>query len=488
MTSSRPLRDSRPQPKWRQALLGQETVAVLIVLLVPIATTMRKPMEDPDLFWHLKAGEWIVQHHAVPTSDPFSYMAAGHPWTAYSWLSELLFWLLYSVFGFASLLYLQALLLVAIGLFIYFACRSVAARPEVSLTVMLLALVATAGQWGPRPQVVAFALLAFLVLALSSPRLHHHLVWIAPLVVALWANVHVTFPIGIALCALAAVCARLERRPMRTFVLATILSAVATLVTPYGWRLIIHLGEIAEQPRLFPRIEEFAPIEFGSINGLAVGTFLFAGLIVLLLSRVRLTWWEGTTFLGSLAMALLMVKNVPIFALLAAPVIARHAEGVVPRLTSAAGDTASARAVGDRALVLAAIIAVAALAPHERSWRPYAARGGFPVAATDYVATHYPTARLLSQFEWAGFCIFRLFPGIRIAVDGRTQVYGADLLIPYMRTHFVADGWEEFLDRSRPDVILWNSEGVLARFLRLRPEWKVVYEDRQAIVFVPGRK
>src|SRR5439155_12614896 len=113
---------------------------------------------------------------------------------------------------------------------------------------------------------------------------------------------------------------------------------------------------------------------------------------------------------------------------------------------------------------------------------------GFPVAATDYVASHYPTARLLSDLEWGGFCVFRLFPRVHVAIDGRTQVYGVELLIPYIRTYYVASGWEQFLDRWPPDLILWPADSVLTRFLRLRPEWKVVYEDRQAILFAPAAR
>src|ERR1022692_1453089 len=45
-------------------------------------------LNDGDTFWHLATGRWIIQHAAVPATDPFSFTFVGRPWVAHEWLSE----------------------------------------------------------------------------------------------------------------------------------------------------------------------------------------------------------------------------------------------------------------------------------------------------------------------------------------------------------------------------------------------------------------
>ena len=68
-----------------QALLLAVLFAVPALLCLYAAI-----VNDPDVWWHLRAGEWMMQHHAVPQSDPFSVAGAGKPWVSYSWLYELI--------------------------------------------------------------------------------------------------------------------------------------------------------------------------------------------------------------------------------------------------------------------------------------------------------------------------------------------------------------------------------------------------------------
>src|SRR3569623_2704296 len=67
------------------------TPPILIGLLV-LAGVMWTPavLNDSDSWWHVTAGQWILSHHAVPHTDPFSFTFAGKPWIAHEWLSEII--------------------------------------------------------------------------------------------------------------------------------------------------------------------------------------------------------------------------------------------------------------------------------------------------------------------------------------------------------------------------------------------------------------
>jgi hypothetical protein len=82
-------------------------------------------MNDTDIWWHLRTGEWILQHHAIPHADPFSGPNAGKPWAAYSWLFELLVTGMFHRFGLVGLLAYSAGMVLAIAL----ATSSSAFRP-----------------------------------------------------------------------------------------------------------------------------------------------------------------------------------------------------------------------------------------------------------------------------------------------------------------------------------------------------------------------
>src|SRR5437870_3541334 len=89
--------------------LDRSSIAVRLFMLIalyalPVVVTMRPiadPILDPDIWWHLRVGHWVVEHRTLPTVDPFSQV--HEPWIAYSWLYEVLVFELYQAFGLAGI-------------------------------------------------------------------------------------------------------------------------------------------------------------------------------------------------------------------------------------------------------------------------------------------------------------------------------------------------------------------------------------------------
>jgi hypothetical protein len=319
---------------------------------------------------------------------------------------------------------------------------------------------------------------------LRSERLRPRLVWLAPLVVALWANVHIEFIGGVALIALAAVCEAIEGRPDPRLALAALLAGLATRVNPYGWRLLLHVPAVASQPAVIRQVYEFQSPDFGSELGSLIAAFLLFSVAVLALSRERLGAFELATFLVPLAMGLYMVRNMALFAILAAPTVARHLDGLLPSTKPGSDETLRPAALALHWLVVAAGVALfVGVMPCARSWRALVEPGTFPVAAADFLAGRQSSGRVLSHFDWGGFLIYRLFPLAKVAIDGRTQVYDPALLEAYLRTQQMEPGWERFLDDCRPDFIVWPTNTALATELRKLSEWRVAFEDGVAVVF-----
>lgn len=470
-----------PRRAWGALSAGNLTVFFL--LLFPAMSGLRGKLQDYDLWWHLAAGRWIVDHHAVPTTDVFSYTAVGRPWVAYSWLAEVLFHGLVSGFGLASLLWLQAIVAVATVGFVYLACRAAGAGRHAAVVTSALSALGTSFAWGVRP--VIFTLLGFAVLvgALQRRSEERRLLWLAPLVVGLWANLHVLFVGGVALVAFAALCRTIEGRPSRVLWLATLLSAAASLANPYGWHLFGEVWTMVRQPLVAPEVGEFQSPDFRGEFALPFSAFLLPSIAVLALSRERLTLFELGTYLGSLALGLAMQRNMALFAVLGAPVVARRLDPLLPPvLPDPRDETRTAVRLLNLALLAGGLCYAASVAPRSNRWSDVVEVGRFPRAAADFVATRYPGARLFNDFDWGGYLVYRLYPSIRVSIDGRTQVY-EPLLRDYMRTWFLEPGWDRFLEACDPDVVVWPLDTPLARRLRRLPTWRVVFEDGTAVVF-----
>src|SRR5262245_14990013 len=173
------------------------SVLLVGVYAIPLLATLR-PVTDWDLWWHLSAGQWIVEHGHVPANDPFSAYGADRSWVAYSWLFEVVVYGLYSRLGLTGVLLFRA----ALGLAIVGAFHRLVARREprflVSTFLAGLAALAVVPLLNERPWLFTILFTIFtleVVLDLREGR-HSLWFWLLPLVYVLWANVHIQFVYG----------------------------------------------------------------------------------------------------------------------------------------------------------------------------------------------------------------------------------------------------------------------------------------------------
>src|SRR5207247_9639682 len=96
--------------------LVRRSFLLAVLLALPAIGVLRSKvnLEDADIWWHLRTGEWILSHHMLPLTDPFSLHGAGKEWVAYSWLFEVLVFRLHQWFGLSGILYYNVVLSIAI--------------------------------------------------------------------------------------------------------------------------------------------------------------------------------------------------------------------------------------------------------------------------------------------------------------------------------------------------------------------------------------
>src|SRR6267142_2297371 len=131
-------------------LTVRRVVLVALLYLLPSFQAML-PIDDPDIWWHLRTGEWIVANHAVPFQDYFSTYGMGKSWIAYSWLFEALIYTVHAHFGLTGIVYFTVMMAMLIALSVHQLVRL--ARLPIAAEVILTAaaLAAMKPLMSPRP-------------------------------------------------------------------------------------------------------------------------------------------------------------------------------------------------------------------------------------------------------------------------------------------------------------------------------------------------
>ena len=245
-----------------------------------------RPLADPDIGWHIRTGELILATHSLPRTDPFSSTMEGQPWFAWEWLYDILLGILHRACGLNGVVWLCALLVAAIFALLLSQLLQRGTGLLLAIVLMLLAEAASAIHLYARPHIVSwlFSLLWFVALerwerwdGREQGSLPQWIPWFFPASMLLWVNLHGGWLFGIALLGIYAVAAFVENvraqnndpfaairiaHRARAMAVAWMVSAVATLVNPFGWRLHAHIYRYLSDRYLMDRIDEFRSPDF----------------------------------------------------------------------------------------------------------------------------------------------------------------------------------------------------------------------------------
>src|SRR5262249_3643360 len=171
------------------------------------------PIPPNDFWWHMASGRAILAQGAIPTLDSFSYTQAGQPFFNQGWLAQLLMYGLYELGGLALISIVQALVIaLAYGLLLRL-CLLRTGQVQLSVGLLLLTtLPLSFDNWLVRPQSYAFPLFVGFLTILTEYRLYgKNRLWLLPLLMALWVNIHGSFVLGSVLIAITLVGEWLKR-------------------------------------------------------------------------------------------------------------------------------------------------------------------------------------------------------------------------------------------------------------------------------------
>jgi hypothetical protein len=495
----------RPAP----LALRPSSLIFLAIWLTLMLVGRSDMFRDPGTFWHVAAGKKMLAAGQVIREDPFSFTRAGKPWVADQWLAECGMAAVHDLAGWDGLLLVTATLLA--GIYAWIAARLLRGGLHWLPTVLLTAVAVCAGapQFHVRPLVATIGLLAvtfaWLVDVETGSRRLRQLWWLVPLFL-LWTNVHGGMLGGLGTVAICfagwslVTGARASRPPSsdraecpssskragrpRSEVIesAVLLIALAAtmLVSPYGWALPREWLDTLAMP-LPSLIEEHARLDWSEPIGratLALGTVYLATLIGVLPRWPRVTWLVPLVWF---VLAVLRVRNVPLFGITAAIAMAdmlphssvgrwlarrgllaqRSPVATLTKETQPSPPTPLPKGEGSWGggiFVPIVVVVAAALIQIGGVRLPVVGRGWvefdsarWPIELLPELGeidrSSQPGTRIFNDMNLGGFVIYHA-PRLRVFVDDRCPLYGAEFLLDYDRARHEDPAWIERWQRE----------------------------------------
>lgn len=282
-----------------------------VLLLILFATAFRLGVID-DSYWHVKVGEWILQHQKVPSSGIFSYSNADAHWTSHEWLSAVFLHLIFDFSGWAGLYTAMIFsLLATILLLLRFLLKRLSTVQ--SLIFVLFAFILMASHVLPRPHFFVLPIMVYWTIQLveTSESQGKPPFFMLPLMI-LWVNLHGSFPAGIAFsvffAAEAIYNARIEIRKtlIRQWGIFIALCVASATITPHGINGLLLPFQLTEQSVALSRVTEWQSPNFHHVQPLEIWLMTFFGIV--LLKGIRLPFFRLIFLLGLIHLSLKHIR------------------------------------------------------------------------------------------------------------------------------------------------------------------------------------
>src|SRR6266571_4106380 len=470
-----------------------------------------------DFWWHLKAGEVIAATRSIPRIDQFSCTAAGKQFIVQNWLADLSYYGMYRLRGLSLIAFVNTLIVLAAFLAIYSLCRRATGSLRTAVPVATLAAFAFLGTIRPQTfSFLMFALYYFILAGYRSRRVNR--LWMLPILMVLWVNLHGAFPLGLVIIALFIAgegCRRfvagtdtaaLTWPELRRLAFVLVLCLLATLANPEGYKVYDYVRTVMADSPSQRLVAEWQPPRINEISGIVLFYVpFFLTLIAFIYTALKPDLTEIILFLGFGVLGLTALRNGAWFSMVTYPMLARYLPALdlnrlqplrrfefVNWMVSWFENPKADRPAHSRMNLLVAFLAVLVLVVQspwvQRSvYNASLIQEGTPVGAVDFIRQHRLEGNIFHPQIFGDYLIWRAWPEQKSFFDGRVHIFGEDFVRKYSLV-FHDSHWEELLAGWQIRYLLLSkSPGEkdsrdMIRTARDSGRWKTLYEDDIAIL------
>jgi hypothetical protein len=473
-------------------------VAAALILALP---AMTRVATDPDFWWHLKNGQLIIAAHHLISTDPYTYTVATHHWVMHEWLTEVGFAALYAVGGIGLILGVLSLIS-WVGIW-FIAARAALRRVNVFAlgSGILLAIFAGYPIWGPRAQMITFALVcAALFIAERHLLRGGRLAWVLVPIFLIWGNLHSGFVAGMGLLWLIwgvhAVSWTRHRDPEAkqklVSLLVVLLACMAIVViNPNGPLIYLYPFQTVGSPAQEALIQEWHSPNFHMWEVWAFAFMMISTALMLVVNR-KARAHDLVLFVVTVGLAMQSVRNIPLFVAAAGPLWIEQFSLLLERraiFIEKAGSYVAPRALqlvtSGILLFLLAVSALVVKIDSAFGENNLLYTGGYPVCASRWLISA-PPLRIFNQYGEGGYLAYKLSDhGDKVYIFGDAALMGDTMLEQYGAVDGLSPNWSDVVRNSGTQMILFDTGTPFDHLLSISPQWKLVYWDPHNVAYIP---
>ncbi len=492
------------KPPFQRVLVPLSLSVIVLILL------HRSTVADPDLWGYMAFGRLFWDSGTFPYQDIFTYLPTRDRWIYHEWLTGVGLYPLYQFAGGSGLVLLRDLVAFATLGFLYLAAhiRKSSRASALFWLVLVSGLLKVGYGTVLRAQTFTYLFTAVTLFLLERSRQKGQ--WFLLLILVpiqiVWCNLHGGFLAGLGIIAIYIIGEALSRRTWWPYLLVLLLSALSTLVNPYGvdyWTYLFHAvtlrrSEITEWASIFTAYTRHS-ISLGEV-------FWYASVGIISLRILVWARWREITSLLLLSFTFLLgiqhVRHQVFFMMLVAVYLPepfqRYIENLQALLANVkiwlkekalvvfAGSRRTATFFVAFLLLLFCVFLGSSsfslmIPSREKGQTVY-----YPTGALEYMKNHYSSGNILTNFAWGEYLIWNLGPYMKVGLDGRYEtVYQDHVANEYF--DYIDGKKNGFLDAYAHQLVLFRPSSPPVASLRRRPDWTVVYEDTVSILFTKVR-
>lgn len=487
------------------------SLSLLLSTLFFIILVTALPVNNPDIWYHLKTGEYILNHKIIPKKDFFSFTAAGREWIAQWWFYDIIVFSLQNRFGFNSLIYLKVIIGVLIFLVLYKTLKFYRLPDAFIFPLLVFTAWIVGTAWVDRPHIFSYLFTVLLMWILISYQFgKKQPLFLIPPLFLVWANMHASIPIALALIGFLIISegwekiskreARLNKILPLDLIGVLLLGTIASLINPNTYKTHLYVFKINPE-FVSQNIVEWIPLssffaDFHIRLFLIFGLLTLASFFYVLLKppkskkfrSFKISLFEIILVASLSYLSLSALRFTPIFVLIILPFMAKNLWLMIKKKY-----LHQSLVISHQSLVikLALVLAITGLCFfHEKKFGGHhlgVELGSLPATAIEFIDKTEPAPPMYHVFNWGGYLMWRLYPKYKVFIDGRLDMYVPDIYDEWLDVVLAKENWKEILEKYKINFCLISNEpewNRLSQALELDPGWVLIYWDNQAGIFL----
>jgi hypothetical protein len=460
---------------------------------------------DADTGWHIRIGEFILDNFFIPDHDIFSYVTPPLPWTTAEWLSEVIMAVLHGAFGLNGVVIFFAFLISLIYYLLFRMIRRYKGNILIDIFIILIVIVSSMLHWLARPHIISAVLflISYYILDNFQDNNNKNYLYLLPPIMLCWVNLHGAFISGFILIGIYLISnsiiffisngTKKEESKKKTKILSLIalLCILISFLNPHGYNIFVYPFKVLSNQYLMDHIIEFLSPNFHEFSVIPFRYLLLLVITIIAITRNELKFTELFLILLFTNMALYSARYILLFSVVVAPILSRHCKLLFKQLKGKAINWLQKKSEEIAAIDATSrgylwVIPLALIFP-------LVFGGGLdhrfddkkkPVAAVEFLKKEFLKGNMFNEYAFGGYIVYSAYPQYKVFIHGKIDWRGEEKFKEYYKIALFESGWEDLIEKYNINWIIFDTDSALSRFLKERNDWRIIYTDKVASIFV----